>query len=637
MKSLMILFLSIVMSASECALARFESPSEAMAQYTEYSVEYFIRKDGTYDQHIRYKIRPSIEEGRESIASQRFRYVSSTTKLMSIKAETINDGISIPVEKTQIEDKAVSSDATGFDTNHNVTINYAKVGLKSEILLDYHLRTKDVPFAGQFAKSLSIGRQFPLPKGSKFAFYSEIPLKTQITDRDGHLKIDAYVKNKDFPYAYVYSLSKVAYFRIVMETPYPWFKSDPEPTITVSSFGSWQEVGKKLYANGYALREQEELPKVFEDLIAKVNPKLSFVEKANLVTSLLSEKVRYMGDWRTVKGQYVPRSLMDIAKTEYGDCKDLAFLTTKLFAKLGIKSQMAVISRDLVPSPLPDLPNPFEFNHLIVRAEDESGKIHWVDPTNSMSMAQMIRYDIAGRSALVLDPKSFRLEDTPPLTSSLSQTSNHITFTFVPGESKVAVKGDLSYRGMAAEDITGLENRESRAELKEKFLRQIADGYEVITGDMKPFDLKSKIVKDVNLGFEVLYKKDIPETSAGYLYEETSKSSNLIKVTTNNRIGGIFLGLLNSELEQTVIDKASVVGKDEMDCSYESKWVSGKVSYREENDQIFVTRSREIKAYGITREELDTDEFKALQKSVASCDKGVRLIFKSNASNALSH
>ena len=54
----------------------------------------------------------------------------------------------------------------------------------------------------------------------------------------------------------------------------------------------------------------------------RAREKKTDVEQLNAVTSGVAESIRYVGDWRLVKGAFNPRPLATIARSGYGDCKD---------------------------------------------------------------------------------------------------------------------------------------------------------------------------------------------------------------------------------------------------------------------------------------------------------------------------
>ena len=110
----------------------------------------------------------------------------------------------------------------------------------------------------------------------------------------------------------------------------------------------------------------------------KTNPE----DQIDFIVSSLIEKIRYLGDWRPIKGGHIPRSLSVIAKSSFGDCKDLSVSLAAILRKIGFKAQVALIYRDYAHHKSNEFTwsNMAAFNHAIVRAEINN-KIYWLDAT----------------------------------------------------------------------------------------------------------------------------------------------------------------------------------------------------------------------------------------------------------------
>ena len=76
--------------------------------------------------------------------------------------------------------------------------------------------------------------------------------------------------------------------------------------ISLSSLGSWEELAHKVDID-YDKVISQPLPKLFSDIAKAAEEVNGGKGKIDTVTSLLSEKIQYMGDWRAIKGRFIPK------------------------------------------------------------------------------------------------------------------------------------------------------------------------------------------------------------------------------------------------------------------------------------------------------------------------------------------
>ena len=88
--------------------------------------------------------------------------------------------------------------------------------------------------------------------------------------------------------------------------------------------------GSKAISKDYETVINQDLPPLHESIRKEASCMTHSVDQINKVTSLLSEKIRYMGDWRTIEGKFAPRSLKAVATSGVGDCKDFSASTAAI-------------------------------------------------------------------------------------------------------------------------------------------------------------------------------------------------------------------------------------------------------------------------------------------------------------------
>jgi tetratricopeptide (TPR) repeat protein len=138
-------------------------------------------------------------------------------------------------------------------------------------------------------------------------------------------------------------------------------------------------------------------------------------------TAGLSALLRYLQTNCTYKAiafgrrARIPQHVSDILRNGYGDCKDHSLLLMQMLKAADIEAHLALI-RAAGPF-LPDLPTLDQFDHMIVYVPSRNAFFDTTDQWTSLVSG--VPWDLAGRTALVLDPKQPRLLKVgPPPTDS---------------------------------------------------------------------------------------------------------------------------------------------------------------------------------------------------------------------------
>lgn len=150
--------------------------------------------------------------------------------------------------------------------------------------------------------------------------------------------------------------------------------------VSLSSLSKWEDLAKKLAPSYHSVINQP-LSATFKAIAESATSESPDENKINTVTSLLNEKVQYMGDWRTVSGKYYPRDLEKIADSQFGDCKDFSASTAAILQELGYKVQPILVMIGTTSISNPEaLPNMGNFNHVMLKVTNRGGKTYWIDP-----------------------------------------------------------------------------------------------------------------------------------------------------------------------------------------------------------------------------------------------------------------
>lgn len=381
-----------------------------------------INQDGTSEQIAEMHAKILKESGRSQFSHYRLSYNNYSAQISILEAKTVYNGQEYVVSKDMIEDKPLASFGQGFDQLNQITISFPKVELGAEIYLKYKLVKTKVPVDNFYGTTFFYGTDGYL-QADHTKINSKLPLNIKVNDPKGVLKVITDAES-DFHSAEII-LEKPVYNQLTNEPGQGILNIKHSTWVSLSSLTKWQDLVKQL-APGYSKIINQPLPTIFMNIAASALDKNTDEEKITFVTSSLAEKIQYMGDWRTVSGQYFPRDLEKIATSQIGDCKDFSASTAAILQKLGFKVQPILVMRGITNFSNPDaLPNVGNFNHVMLKVANKNGKIYWIDPTNFVSMAQGIFPDVAGKLALVLDLQQAGYTKIPEIAYHNSQAIIH--------------------------------------------------------------------------------------------------------------------------------------------------------------------------------------------------------------------
>ncbi len=186
----------------------------------------------------------------------------------------------------------------------------------------------------------------------------------------------------------------------------------PPPDIQISSFQSWEEVGRwywnlqkdRIEPTPAIRAKAAELTKGMTDAAAKLEALYSFV----------STHYRYIGIAFGI-GRYQPHAAEDILTNNYGDCKDKHTLLASLLQASGVTLYPALINSSWKLDP--DVPSPAQFDHVIgylPQGKDKDKDAVWLDTTIEVAPFGYIVTRLRDKPALVMSgEKLIQLVKTP--------------------------------------------------------------------------------------------------------------------------------------------------------------------------------------------------------------------------------
>jgi tetratricopeptide (TPR) repeat protein len=218
----------------------------------------------------------------------------------------------------------------------------------------------------------------------------------------------------------------------------------PPPDVQISSFQSWEEVGRWYGAL------QEDRVKPTPEIRAKAQEltKNTATEEAKVraIYNYVSTEFRYIGVSFGI-GRYQPHAAAEVLGNQYGDCKDKHTLLASLLEATGIHTYPALINsgRDIDP----DVPSPGQFDHVItvvVQGRD----LQWVDATPEVAPFAYLLTPLRGKRALVIPNDGLpRLITTPAESPVTTRATFRIKATLsdtgtLAGKIERTISGDDS-------------------------------------------------------------------------------------------------------------------------------------------------------------------------------------------------
>jgi transglutaminase-like putative cysteine protease len=614
-----------LLSISLVAEARWATEDDLDVTTELFNQDIIINKDGTYTETIESMLKATKESGKDKLVSFPLVYNASNSELKIIAAKTILDGKEYPVDLKLIEDKPLASSPQGFDQNHQILIAFPQVALNASIYLKYKITVKEAAIPGFFATTFTYGSPYFL-RASKAKVVSELPFHVVTSDDDKALEI----KQEKLNQKYILEiLLKKPIIKIAIDEQYMATDNLSVPRVSISTLQEWPALGNKILERYEAVLKQQ-LPDVLENIAEEAKSKVTIVEKINTITARLAENITYMGDWRTIKGAFVPRNLDEIIKTKIGDCKDFSVLTVAILRRLGFSANVALVNRGTEETrEYYDLPSLTAFNHAFVYLAVEQ-KAFWIDPTNFTSFAQGIYPDVANRKALLLNPLNPMLLNTSALASEDSAVFVLRRITLPKEKTDTThVTGQLSLSGILALPLVGADIRFSKETINQGILSMITDSSRLTQWNIGEYNLVSRIVSDLKFNFDFTEKHTRMKTTAGdaFLLPTKDLISKLL-IKTHDRVTGLLFSEPYTYHSITLLPKTALIGKESSHCSVDSPWFKAIRVIKDTANGIQISENYVVKKDKISNTELKSSEYAQFQNEVFSCFGESAVVYK---------
>jgi tetratricopeptide (TPR) repeat protein len=180
------------------------------------------------------------------------------------------------------------------------------------------------------------------------------------------------------------------------------------PSVAWTTFHSWADVGN--WYRGLSLSRSAPTPAIVSRANELTKDAKTPEEQVRALYDFVSAHTRYIGIDFGV-GHYQPHTAEEVMAYQYGDCKDKDTLLEALLRAKGFTTAPALIGVNIAP--VPDLPSPALFNHVITTVDLPGGRV-WLDTTAEVAPYRVLIPLIRDQQALIVPATGVAaLERTP--------------------------------------------------------------------------------------------------------------------------------------------------------------------------------------------------------------------------------
>jgi tetratricopeptide (TPR) repeat protein/transglutaminase-like putative cysteine protease len=212
------------------------------------------------------------------------------------------------------------------------------------------------------------------------------------------------------------------------------------PSVAWTTFHSWAEVGEWYRGLAYP---QSRPTDVIRERANEITAKATTPEgQIRAIYEFVSTQTRYVGiDFGM--GRYRPHAAQEVLTNSYGDCKDKDTLLEALLAAKGFSTAPALIGAGIAP--VPEVPSPAVFNHVITTVNLPSGQI-WLDSTPNGAPYRYLSAIIRDQKTLVVPPSAPASLQSTPEAAPYPFTARFEAVGTLDKDGKMSAKVTAAYR-----------------------------------------------------------------------------------------------------------------------------------------------------------------------------------------------
>ncbi len=215
----------------------------------------------------------------------------------------------------------------------------------------------------------------------------------------------------------------------------------PQPDVQISSFQSWEEVGKWYW--GLQQERVQPSPDVRAKAADLTKGATDPAAALHNVYDFVSTKFRYIGVAFGI-GRYQPHSADDVLGNQYGDCKDKHTLFASLLQAAGVTAYPALISSSRKLDA--DVPSPAQFDHVI-SVVPQGQSFLWLDTTAEVGPFGYLLPQLRDKQALIIPGDKPAMLVTTPANLPFPSINTFTIDGKLNGDGTLESKMDYTSRG----------------------------------------------------------------------------------------------------------------------------------------------------------------------------------------------
>lgn len=415
---------------------------------------------------------------------------------------------------TNIETKSEFQAGIFYDDTKIKHIIYPKVEIGSRAVISYNEIINDPHFLGAFYFS----SYMPL-ENSEFSV--SVPAEVKINYKvfhDQHKKIRFSQKKEGKNVVYTWKAENMEKYNFEDDAP---SISHYVPHIVIY-IDEYLKEGKtqKVLSNVHELFSWYQF--LVKDINKNIDGNLKILvdslvlnaktdqERTQKIFYWVQDHIKYVAFEDGMSG-FVPTEAAKVCSRRYGDCKDMASITTQMLNMAGIPASLTWIGSRALPYSYSELPTPMADNHMISTVKIQ-GKYYFLDATGQFVPLGMPTSFIQGKEALIaIDSQHYELVKVPimPKESNVYEDINFLELR----ENMLLGKGNATFSGYQKIEVSQLIGSES-AKKQEEMLAQLLQ-----KGNAQ-FALKSHKIRNL------AYKDSLTKIEYDYEIADYAKKTN---------------------------------------------------------------------------------------------------------------
>ncbi len=213
------------------------------------------------------------------------------------------------------------------------------------------------------------------------------------------------------------------------------------PSVAWTTFHSWAEIGD--WYRGLALAQAQPTDALRARASELTKDAKTPEDQVRAIYEFVSAHTRYVGIDFGV-GRYQPHSAAEVLANQYGDCKDKDTLLEALLRAKGFSTAPALIGAGVAP--VPEVPTPAVFNHVITTVNMPEGRI-WLDSTPAVAPYRFLVSVIRDEKALVVPADAPAELASTPAAGPFPYSERSEAVASLDADGKLTGKITAAYRG----------------------------------------------------------------------------------------------------------------------------------------------------------------------------------------------